>query len=138
MPDFLAEVLTWPKSYTYALAVETAMNNSVPPTTFILKDKQPSDGWSSADKKLAVAWTVLNKEICKTCGNPLWICRSSDKNLLFSVRKDTCYAKAELERWEKKNKTPLKPGEYPYVVPSMRHDEDPLPRRAAYLAELQE
>lgn len=137
MPDFLAEVLTWPKSFAHTLAVQTAMAVGVPPTVFILKDKQPEDGWSPADKKLAIAWTILQRETCKVCGNPLWICRSSNKNLLFSVRKDTCYADAEHKRWEKKNKNPLKPGEYAYVLPTMRNDE-PFPGRAEYMLNLDE
>lgn len=138
MPGFLAEVMTWASSYPYTLGVETALNFGVPPTTFIVEGKQPSDGWSRADKKLAMAWTILQRETCSICGQPLWICRSSNKNLMFSVKTDICYANAELEKWKASRKAKnLKKGEHPYVVPKMYNDEK-LPTRQAYLEELSE
>jgi hypothetical protein len=136
MPDFLAEALTWPKHYGYAIAVQTAMDLSLPPTVFLETDRQPTDGWSPADKKLAMAWTILNKETCKNCGQPLWICRSSNKNLLFKVRTDICYSDAELEKWKTTKKAKnLKKGEHAFVVAEMRGDE-PMPSRSAYLESL--
>lgn len=136
MPGFLADALTWPNNYAYVIAIETAMKLNLPPSVMLTDTGQPSDGWSRADKKLAMAWTILQRETCKNCGQPLWICRSSNKDLLFSVRTDTCYAKAELDKWEtsKKGKS-LKKGEHPFVVAKMRK-EQPLPSRAAYMAQL--
>lgn len=136
MPGFLAEVLTWPNNYGFTIAVQTAMELQLPPTV-LLTDKQPTEGWSRADKKLAIAWTILKKETCNQCGQPLWICRSSNKNLTFSVRKGVCYAKAELDKWEKKNGKDLKPGEAPYVMPKM-YNGNPVHlenRRMTYLQE---
>lgn len=137
MPDFLAEALTWPKNYTSMLAVQTAMDMKLPPTLMLLDKKQPTDPWTQQDKKLAVAWTILNKETCKECGNPLWICRSENKYLGFKVQKAHCYAKAELQKWEGsaagKN---LKPGDYPYVVPKMYDKEMSLPTRSEYIEQL--
>jgi hypothetical protein len=136
MPDFLAEVLTWPSNYSYALAVQTAMDHHFAPTVFIINDKQPTDPWSVADKKLALAWTILQKETCRECGQPLWICRSNNVNLYFSVQTDTCYAKAELDRWEAKPNRKAKPGESAYIVPDMRSDDGKLPTRKQYLEQI--
>ena len=138
MPGFLADALTWPSNYAYTLAVQTAMKLGLPPSV-MFTDRQPEDGWSKADKKLAIAWTILEKETCRECGQPLWICRSSNKNLLFSVRTDLCYAKAELDKWQESTKAKkLKRGEHPYIVAKMRDETEPMPSRRAYLEELAE
>jgi hypothetical protein len=132
MPDFLAEVLTWPSNYYNAIAVETAYKQGLPPTSF-LGDKDPSEGWSREDKKLAMAYTILQREVCSQCGQPLWICRSGNNQLVFKVRKDVCYSKAEIEKYHNKKPAPkLKPGEYVYTVPEML-DNSPLPSRLDYL-----
>lgn len=132
MPGFLAEVLTWPKNYYNAVAVETAVNMGIPPTS-LLSDKQPSESWSRADKKLAVAWTLLQRETCSRCGQPIWICRSSDKNVSFKMKRDVCYATAEFDRnKDKKQYKDPKPGEYFFTVP-YTIDDSPLPSRKAYL-----
>jgi hypothetical protein len=139
MPDFLADALTWPQNYRAAIAVQTAYDMGVPPLTFLKDDSQPTDKWTDADKKLLMAWTILQKETCQECGQPLWICRSNNNNLTFSVRKGLCYAKLAMEKWKDtsagKN---TKPGEVPYVLPS-RYDETlPLPSRRDYLQQLAE
>lgn len=138
MPGFLAEVLTWPKNYSYTIAVQTALGLNLPPTLF-LDNRTVADGWSRADKKLAMAFTILQKETCRECGQPLWICRSSERDLMFSVRTDICYATAELEKFGKtKRGQSLKPGERPYIVAKMRKDDQSLPSRKRYLKELAE
>lgn len=137
MPDFLAEVLTWNKNYYNLMAVQTAVNMSLRPTGFIT-DGPVNGEWSREDKKLAMALTVLEKETCSKCGQPLWICRSDNKNLLFKVKRDTCYASAELEKVTKaKSHKELKNGEYEYTVPYMRPD-GPLPSRKEYLTAVNE
>jgi hypothetical protein len=135
MPDFLAEVLSWPQNYQHAIAVQTAYELGLPPTSLILPDKQPSDPWSPQDKKLAIAYTILKRETCSQCGQPIWICRSSNSMLAFSVRSDVCYAKAALDR-HNNSKTAKKegPGEFRYVVPEMLNG-DAFPRRMDYLKE---
>lgn len=138
MPDFLAEALTWPKNYYNAVAVETAVKMGLPPTSF-LTDEQPSKSWSREDKKLAIAWHILQRETCSKCGNPLWICRSSNNMLGFSVRRGVCYASKELAKEEKaaeKNKSKqLKDGEFHYTVPTMLDGSD-LPSRLDYFESL--
>lgn len=137
MPDFLAEVLTWGHNYGNLMAVKTAVKMGLPPTSF-LTDKDPSEGWSREDKKLAIALTILEHETCSKCGQPIWLCRSSDRNLLFKTAKATCYATAEFEKASKKKQNEnLKPGEYMYVSPFML-DDSPLPSRQDYLVSLAE
>lgn len=137
MPDFLAEVLTWNHNYYNRMAVETAVGMGLPPTSFLM-NKEPSEGWSREDKKLAIALTIIKHETCGKCGQPVWICRSTEKGLLFKTKKATCYASAELERdAEKKENKKLKPGEFLYVVPYMYNDTN-LPSRSDYLKSLAE
>lgn len=139
MPGFLAEVLTWGHNFQYTLAVETAMELHLPPTVFIIPDRQPTDGWSDADKKLALAWTILKKETCGKCGQPLWICRSNNKNLSFKIRTDICYASMALEKWQESSRgKKLKKGESPYIVPSMYREDEKLPTRRDYQKQLEE
>ena len=135
MPDFLADVLSWGNNYYTLIAIQTAVDMSLPPTSF-LTEKEPSAGWSREDKKLAMALTILNKETCGTCGNPLWVCRSANNKLSFHARKGICYADAERKRAQDKRQFKnLKPGEYIYVVPQMI-DDSPFPTRREYLEEL--
>lgn len=120
MPDFLAEVLTWNENYHVTIAIETALNLHKAPTSFILVHNQ-TDEWSPLDKKLAVAFTLMNKEVCQSCMQPIWICRNSDSNIDFSIRVGKCYAKAAIEKSEesrsKRKNGKLKHGEYLYAVP---------------------
>lgn len=135
MPDFLAEVLTWPHNYYNNVAVETAMKWGIPPTS-LLSDGDTTSSWSRADKKLAMAYTILNRETCRKCGQPLWICRSTNKDLTFHPRKDKCFATEEFEKYsESKNGKNLKKGEYIYVTPEMPEGM-PLPSRKEYFESL--
>lgn len=136
MPDFLADALTWPQNYKYTVAIETAMRLNLPPSVMLVRGKTAADGWAEYDKKLAMAWVILDRETCKDCGQPLWICRSSNRDLMFSVRTDLCYASAEFEKWQDSKKAKnLKKGEKPYIVAKMREDT-PKPSRLEYLKEI--
>lgn len=137
MRDFLAEVLTWPSNYYTAIAVETAVNMGLRPTTFI-GDGDPRGEWSREDKKLAMAHTILQHETCQKCGQPLWICRSSNNQLLFKTKKGMCYASAEHEKSaEGRQNQNLKKGQYLFTVPYML-DDSPFPSRREYLQGLSE
>lgn len=142
MPGFLAEQLTLSENYHVAVATETALNLNMPPLEFILDES--SGGWSRLDKKLAIAMTIMNKEKCGGCGNPVWVCRNSSNNIDFSVRKGICYAKAAQDKYEERqsklrnNKT--KPGEFVYTVP-MQVNGKPIPvgtRSEYYAAEAED
>jgi hypothetical protein len=93
----LAEVLTWPGNRAYITAIKAARDWSVPPSVLILRNRQPSDGWSAADKKLAVAFQILEDETCKECGVPVWIGHSDDENVVFEIKSRTCYSCAAIE-----------------------------------------
>ena len=137
MPGFLADVLTQPRNYTYLISVQTAMDLRLPPTTFIYEDRQ-GDKWTPEDKKLAIAWTILQKETCGICGQPLWICRSDNRQLGFKVKTSVCYSDKELNSKQNKKKSDnLKPGERLYTVPYM-YDDSPLPSRAEYYKSLED
>lgn len=135
MPDFLSDVLSRENNYGIAQAVGAALELKLAPTLFIYNDKQPDDPWDQTDKKLAVAMHILNKQTCPKCGQPLWICRSDDRNLTFKVKTGTCYATKALEDKQAANekaKRKLKNGEFQYVVPEMLF-ENTFPTRADWL-----
>ena len=131
--------MSQPRNYGTTLAIEAAVEAKIRPTSLILTSAQPDDEWTIQDKRLVVALHMLNKQTCQKCGKPIWICRSSDRNLTFSVRKGICYASAELEKEQKKlddskqKGAKLKPGEFLYTVAKMIHDDQPLPTRAEWL-----
>lgn len=137
MPGFLADVLSQPRNYHHLTAVQTAMDLRLPPTVMIYTDRQP-DEWRPEDKKLAMAYTILQRETCGICGQPLWICRSDNQQLGFKVKTSICYADKELNSKEsKKRADKLKPGERQYVVPYM-YNGSGLPSRNEYYTALSE
>lgn len=85
---------------------------------------------------------ILNDETCNECGSPIWICRNEEaSNVGFKVKVATCFAKAELDRYnerESNKKTSKKRhGEYPYVVP-YTYDGSELPSRMQFYKSLVE
>lgn len=86
------------------------------------------------------AYQILQDETCNECGNPIWICRNEDAHSVgFKVKTATCFAKAELDRWqekEEKKKTKKKAyGQYPYVIP-YTYDKSDFPTRQSYYESL--
>ena len=98
MPRFLADVLTWPTNRAYITAIKAARDFSIPPSVLMLRNRQPSDGWSEADKKLVVAFQILEDETCPDCGTPVWIGHSDDEHVVFDIKSRICYACAEVEQ----------------------------------------
>lgn len=98
----------------------------------MLFQEQPNDPWVEFDFLLLEAYQILQDELCGECGNPIWICRNEEANWVgFKVKTTTCFAKAELEKWQEKQEKANKKakyGEIPYVVP-YSYDETPLPTR---------
>lgn len=83
----------------------------------------------------------MDREICKSCGNPVWLCHSADNRIQFDVKVGACYAKAEIQDYEKdKGKPELGSGEYLYAVPVGVENEDgshdPLPSRREALKKI--
>jgi hypothetical protein len=107
-------------------AIKSALGLGLRPSAHILGLKKPLSGWSESDHKLAVAYSTLEAETCDKCGNPIWLCRTTDERVEFEVKKYRCFATAEIEqreeKWRKQNKKGdrLKPGEYEYAVPKTR------------------
>lgn len=97
MPPFLADVLTWPGNRFYITVLKAAQKNAIPPTVLLLKGRQPSDGWTPIDKKLVIAFQILEDETCNDCGVPIWIGHSDDESVVFEIKSRTCYACAEIE-----------------------------------------
>jgi hypothetical protein len=88
---------------------------------------------------LIEAMQILEEETCKECGSPIWVCRNEfASNVGFKVKVATCFAKAELDRWnereDKKKSSKKRHGEYPYVVPYTYDDTDLPTRRSFYKA----
>lgn len=105
------------------------------PPTRLLGGTAQEDGWSSVDRLLAMAMTILESETCGQCNTPVWLGYSTDNALLFKLESRTCYACAELEKARKeqeknKNSKPS-PGETKYVVP-YNVLERPLPSRKEF------
>jgi len=63
----------------------------------LLQNRQPTEGWSANDKKLAMALQILEDETCSDCGVPIWIGHSDDKNVEFEIKSKTCYSCARIE-----------------------------------------
>lgn len=106
---------------------------------------QPNEPWESVDFSLLVALQILEEETCGQCGQPLWLCRSGDKDLYFKVEKSTCYAtkrlrEKEFEMMDKKDKTNISAKERKawgvsyYPVPSLvpNGNRKYLPTRKEY------
>lgn len=128
MPGFLAEVLSKPHNRNYLTAVRTARDWRVPPRTMVFGD-QP-DHWSQEDVLLANALTVLDNEMCKHCGTPVWWGYSTDNTIQFKVESTRCYGceALEKERAKQSKDKSQKHGESLYVEPYNVFDE-PLPTR---------
>jgi len=101
----------------------------------MLFHEQPTDPWDEFDFLLVEAMQMLEDETCPECGNPIWICRNEEaSNVGFKVKVTTCYAKAELDRWNasnQKRKKELGPGEMSYVV-SYTYDGSDMPTRKSF------
>jgi hypothetical protein len=83
---------------------------------------------------------ILEDETCKECGSPIWVCRNEfASNVGFKVKITTCFARAELDRWnereEKKKSSKKRHGEYPYVV-AYTYDGSELPSRMQFYKDL--
>jgi hypothetical protein len=103
--------------------------------------EQPSSEWTDLDFMLIEAMQILEDETCGQCGNPIWICRSeSASSVGFKIKVATCFAQAELDRWnekEDKKKNKKRHGQYPYVTP-FTYDNSEMPSRMDFYKELAE
>ena len=68
---------------------------------------QPSDPWEPFDFALLEAYQTLKDETCSQCGHPVWLCRSTDRAIIFKSKQTTCQATRALEN-TKDSKKPQK------------------------------
>lgn len=82
-------------------------------------------GWTPHDYRLQEAVFILDREVCKTCGNAVWLCHSTNNAIDFEVKTGVCYAKAEIEDHEEApGAEKLAAGEYHYAVAVGIKNED--------------
>lgn len=104
--------------------------------------EQPTEPWTRFDFNLLEAYQILQDETCNQCGNPIWLCRSTNNDIQFKMEKTVCHATATEEKWVKRKKTSKKdwepePGTTYYPVP-YTISKEPLPTRFDYYRELVE
>lgn len=130
MPGFLAEALSWPENSHYVSQIKTARSWGIPPLMVITGDDPE---WTTENRLLAQALTMLEDETCKGCGVPYWHSRSSHRNIQLLIQKDTCYGCREIEQDRAKNektKKAGKAGEKQYVKAVAYDETAGLPSRA--------
>lgn len=114
--------------------LRSAITQHQRPTAALLCDPNPHGEWTRLDYMLQDAYFTMNNEVCTICNNPVWLCHSTDNRIDFKVKTRTCYAKAEIEDYEKSERGKnLAHGEYLIAVPVGIEDErgenEPLPTR---------
>jgi len=111
------------------------------PTAALLELDDPFSGWYSHDYRLQEAIGVLDRDTCKTCGNPVWLCHTSHSGVEFDIMASMCYAKAELDAYDKMPGNPdPEAGENRFAKAVGLKNEDgtfePLPSRSEALAKI--
>ena len=105
---------------------------------------QPTKKWNNWDFALIEAFQILDDEVCKQCGNPVWLCRSNSNKFEFRVKEEVCYASRKLEqvkdgKKKTKDRAPKSDrdnfGKYYYAVPALYPFEDTMPTSADFIAE---
>lgn len=105
---------------------------------------QPTDPWVRYDFLLLSAYQILHDETCPRCGQPVWICRSSSRDVYFDAHSDVCQGERAVReaednrkpRGERAKASERKEwGRFMYPVPRT-FNEAPLPTREDYLKEL--
>lgn len=114
--------------------IRSAVKQGQRPVAALLNDPDPHGQWTRMDYRLQDAYFTMDTEVCTICNNPIWLCHSTDNRIDFKVKTRTCYAKAEIEDYEKSEKgKSLDSGAYLIAVPVGIEDEkgepEPLPRR---------
>jgi len=88
--------------------------------------EQPTDPWTPYDFKLLEAYQILQDETCNQCGNPIWICHSTDSNVTFKMQSSTCFAVRAEQRWAEDKKR-LSKGKKKEWEPAPGEDWFPVP-----------
>lgn len=104
------------------------------PTAALLEMGDPFGEWEPVDFRLQTAMHMLNKEICKQCGNPTWLCRTAVNTVEFEIHETVCYATQALEEFDELPGTPdkAKGGTRYALAVGLKNEDgtfDPLPSR---------
>lgn len=113
--------------------------------------EQPTDPWTDYDFALIEAYQTIQDEICSQCGNPIWLCRSTNNALHFKVKTGECRGALALER-HKDAKKPAKDrakkdekaewGKFYFtevdLLPVEKDAGTPMPTRKDFYEELRE
>lgn len=131
----------WDRNIRYISRLRSAVEMRQRPTAALLELSDPFTGWTPHDYRLQEALSIIEKEKCQTCGNPVWLCHSADNSIDFEIEVGACYAKAELEDYEEKpGVEKLEPGQYRYAkAVGIKNEDgsyDPLPRRFEALSKV--
>lgn len=134
----------WGQNRRLLNRLNSALEMRQRPTAALLELPDPYTGWTTDDYKLQEAVITLNKEKCKECGNPIWLCHvggAVGNEVEFLVKTAGCYGKGAVMEYESDKSNPeLEPGEYHYAVAvgieNETGDRDPLPSREAAFAQM--
>jgi len=106
--------------------------------------EQPNRPWTDMDFKWLEAYQIMKDEICPQCGNPIWLCRSTDDRISWHEETSVCYATRAKEEKEyrrssgKKKKLSAedrqKMGRISFMIPQLSeyHKGEKLPTREEY------
>lgn len=123
--------------------LRSAMTQGHCPSAALTYDPNPNRDWTRLDYLLQDAFFTMDRELCTICNNPIWLCHSTDNRIEFEVKTRTCYAKAEIEAFEKGERGKnLGEGEYLVAKPVGLEDGsggyEPLPNRREGYDKLQD
>lgn len=123
--------------------IRIALKNQMRPTAVLYREPDPYSEWSDLDYSFLQAYQVIEDETCHKCGNPIWLCRSSDNNIDWSVDTTTCYASKAIDAKRYREDNPTKQPdsatrrrwgtEYTAKPQPIRKDI-PLPTRSDYMS----
>ena len=85
-----------PKNQYLVTRIKAAITANIRPSAMLYHD-QPNGAWTEEDFKILEAYQILQDEICPQCGNPIWLCRSNDDSVSWTVEKSVCRASRALE-----------------------------------------
>lgn len=105
--------------------MRTAILRGLRPTSLIL-DVQPHSKWSQMDKTLVVAFQIFTDEIDQNSGMPMWLTRSMDPAIGFTVETRTDLAAQATEAWDEKHRKDKRHGVKRFAVPVDVLTEQPL------------
>jgi len=143
MPDFLAEALTWPQNYSCYVGLRTALTWSTPPTQILLDLYETKFGkrfTKLLDRRLKLAYQILQDETCSRCGVVSWHGRSTNNVVQFKIEQSVCEGCAAVdtdqkERSKDKHKEDT-PGATRYAQVEHAFPGERLPGRDDWIQEM--